>query len=102
MRANLPRTVLPHVSSPFVVLAVPLFPFCVLLPAAAVCVPPVRPEAALAVLLVSRLTFSGTCQQSDLIICIRLARAVVVQHAEVLPSWRHYFTLCSHPFTTTD
>ena len=72
MRANQPRAEVPYVSFPFVVRAVPLFPFCVLLPAAAVCVLPVRPEAALAVLLVSRLTFDGTCQQSDLIICIGL------------------------------
>ena len=61
MRASQPRAVLPYVSFPFVVRAVPLFPFWVLLPAAAVCVLPARPEATLAVLLVSMLTFDCTC-----------------------------------------
>ena len=93
MRAPQPRAELPYVSFPFVVLAVPLFPFCFLSPAAAVCVLPVRPEAALAVLLVSSCTFVGTCQQSDLIICVRLAQAAVAQPAEVLPSCHHCFTL---------
>ena len=81
MRANQPRADLPYVSFHFVVRAVSLLPFCVLLPVAAVCVLPVRPGAALAVLLVSKLTFDSTCQQSDLIICVRLARAVVAQPA---------------------
>ena len=81
MPANQPRTELRCVSFHFVARAVPPFPFCVLLPAAAVCVLPVRPEAALAVLLVSRLTFNGTCQQSDLIVCTRPAQAAVAQPA---------------------
>ena len=81
MRANQPRAELPYVSFHFVVRAVSLLPFCVLLPAAAVCVLPVRPEAALAGLLVSKLTSDSTYQQSDSIISVRLARAVVVQPA---------------------